>query len=86
MELTAQDLINNNLLNIEFCERKGSDIERHAKGRKIYIVNYRRKYNKGIETYEVTICFDFPNQSASIGWFNASDLIYNGNKQQWADS
>jgi len=78
MELTAQDLINDNIINIEFHERKGSDIERHANGRKIYIVDYRRKYNKGIETYEVTICFDTPNQKASIGWFDAKDLIYNG--------
>lgn len=80
MEITAQDLINDNIIDIEFHERKGSEVEGHANGRKIYIVDYRRKYNKGIETYEVTICFDTPNQTASIGWFNASDLIYNGNR------
>lgn len=76
MELTAQDIITEDLLHCEFAARKGSDAYRHAKDRKVFIIDFKRDIEDGKEKIIVSICFDKPNQSSSLAWFNASDLIF----------
>jgi len=77
-EQTAQEIIQGELLNYKFKSKEGTDSYRHAKGRDVYIVDFRREFNNGIETIIVSICFDTPNQAASLGWFKGSDFILIG--------